>query len=156
MALYDYTPRPASAMAGWFETKRRNDFPAPGIAVPGIEDDDGKLLGLASYGTFRAWPAYKYSVEYSIYIHHECRGRGRGRGLGKRLLAELIDSAIARDLPTMVGGIDLSNEVSIALHEKLGFQPAGVVREAAYKFGKWLDLAFYQKILATPAHPAEP
>jgi len=55
----------------------------------------------------------------------------------------------------MVGGIDLANEASIALHERLGFEPAGVIREAAYKFGRWLDLAFYQKILATPLQPTE-
>lgn len=145
-ALYDYKPRPREAMAGWFDTKRKNDFP-----VIGVEDEDGTLLGFASYGTFRAWPAYKYSVEHSIYIHHACRGRG----LGKRLLAELIEAATARDVHTMVGGIDLSNRASIALHEHLGFQSAGVIRQAAYKFGNWLDLAFYQKILATPAHPTE-
>lgn len=145
-ALYDYKPRTAESMAGWFETKRRNDFP-----VLGIEDEGGRLLGFASYGTFRAWPAYKYSVEHSIYIHHECRGQG----LGRRLLTSLTEAAAARDVHTMVGAIDLSNQASIALHERMGFQPAGVIRQAAYKFGAWLDLAFYQKILDTPVHPTE-
>ena len=145
-ALYDYKPREASSMAGWFEVKRRNGFP-----VLGVEDRQGRLLGFASYGTFRAWPAYKYSVEHSIYIHHECRGMG----LGKLLLGSLIEEATARDVHTMVGGIDLSNQASIALHERLGFQPAGVIKEVAYKFGRWLDLAFYQKVLATPLQPNE-
>ncbi|HEJ1327426.1 GNAT family N-acetyltransferase [Pseudomonas aeruginosa] len=145
-ALYDYKPREASSMVGWFETKRRNGFP-----VLGVEDEQGKLLGFASYGTFRAWPAYKYSVEHSIYIHHECRGMG----LGKHLLSSLIDEATVRDVHTMVGGIDLANQASIALHERLGFEPAGVIKEVAYKFGRWLDLAFYQKVLATPTHPNE-
>ena len=145
-ALYDYKPRPFEAMAAWFDTKRRNGFP-----VIGMEDAQGKLLGFASYGTFRAWPAYKYSVEHSIYIHHE----SRGMGLGRRLLTELIDEAKARDVHTMVGAIDLANQASIVLHERLGFQSAGVIKEAAYKFGNWLDLAFYQKILSTPARPTE-
>jgi L-amino acid N-acyltransferase len=145
-ALYDYKPRPPEAMAAWFETKRKNDFP-----VLGVEDEHGMLLGFASYGTFRAWPAYKYSVEHSIYIHHECRGSG----LGRRLLTELTEEAVKRDVHTMIGGIDLTNRASIALHERLGFQPAGVIKEAAFKFGKWLDLAFYQKLLATPADPTE-
>lgn len=145
-ALYDYKPRPADAMAAWFETKRKNFFP-----VLGVEDEAGKLLGFASYGTFRAWPAYKYTVEHSIYIHHECRGLG----LGRRLLTELIEEAQARDVHTMVGGIDTTNQASIMLHERLAFEPAGVIKEAAYKFGSWLDLAFYQKVLSTPAHPNE-
>ncbi|WP_445658727.1 GNAT family N-acetyltransferase [Achromobacter sp. NCFB-sbj8-Ac1-l] len=145
-ALYDYKPRPPEAMSGWFETKRKHAFP-----VLGLEDESGKLLGFASYGTFRAWPAYKYSVEHSIYIHDACRGQG----LGRRLLTELIEEARARDVHTMVGGIDTTNRASIALHERLGFQPGGVIREVAYKFGNWLDLAFYQKVLSTPAHPNE-
>ncbi|HWK60596.1 MAG TPA: GNAT family N-acetyltransferase [Eoetvoesiella sp.] len=145
-ALYDYRPRPASTMKDWFETKRRNAFP-----VLGFEDEHGKLLGFATYGTFRAWPAYKYSVEHSIYVHHECRGMG----LGRRLLASLIEEAGARDVHTMVGGIDAANEASIALHQHLGFQPAGTIKEAGYKFGRWLDLVFYQKILSSPSHPTE-
>ncbi len=145
-ALYDYKPRPASAMKDWFAAKRHNAFP-----VLGMEDEQGRLLGFASYGTFRAWPAYKYSVEHSIYVHHE----RRGLGLGGKLLASLIEEAGARNVHTMVGGIDAANEASIALHEKLGFQPAGIVKEAGYKFGRWLDLAFYQKILNSPTHPTE-
>lgn len=145
-ALYDYRPRPSSTMKDWFEAKRRNVFP-----VLGIEDEQGKLMGFASYGAFRAWPAYKYSVEHSIYVHHECRGMG----LGRRLLASLIEEAGARDVHTMVGGIDAANEASIALHQHLGFQPAGMIKEAGYKFGRWLDLVFYQKILSSPSHPTE-
>ncbi|MCG7374096.1 N-acetyltransferase family protein [Pseudomonas luteola] len=145
-ALYDYKPREATSMVGWFDTKSRNNFP-----VIGIEDDDGKLLGFASYGTFRAWPAYKYTVEHSIYVDHECRGVG----LGKILLNALINEAIERDVHTMVGGIDLTNQASIALHEQLGFRQVGIIKEAAYKFRRWLDLAFYQRILATPLEPNE-
>jgi len=145
-ALYDYKPREPASMVTWFETKRRNGFP-----VLGIEDDEGRLLGFASYGTFRAWPAYKYSVEHSIYIHHACRGMG----LGGRLLSSLIEAAGAQGVHNMVGAIDHSNQASIALHERHGFQPAGVIREAAYKFGRWLDLAFYQKLLSTPERPTE-
>ena len=145
-ALYDYKPRTAESMIGWFEVKRRNGFP-----VVGVEDNAGKLLGFASYGTFRAWPAYKYSVEHSVYIHHE----SRGKGLGKLLMQKLIDEAIARDVHTMIGGIDTTNRGSIILHERLGFVEAGVIKQAAFKFGQWLDLGFYQRILETPASPTE-
>ncbi len=145
-ALYDYRPRAPETMVSWFATKNSNHFP-----VIGFEDDAGKLMGFASYGAFRAWPAYKYSVEHSIYVH----GDHRGAGLGRRLLEELINIARERDVHTMIGGIDASNLASIALHEKLGFQLAGTIRQAGFKFGRWLDLAFYQLILNTPRHPID-
>ncbi|QJD69065.1 N-acetyltransferase [Xanthomonas campestris pv. badrii] len=143
-ALYDYRPRPPESMVGWFATKRAGGFP-----VIGVEDADGTLMGFASYGTFRAWPAFKYSVEHSIYVHRD----HRGKGLGRVLLQALITAAEARGVHVLVGGIDASNQASIALHEQFGFTHAGTVREAGFKFGRWLDLAFYQRILATPAEP---
>jgi len=145
-ALYDYLPRPASSMGPWFETKRLNGFP-----VIGAESPDGQLLGFASYGTFRAWAAYKYSVEHSVYVHAD----HRGRGLGAMLLRELLARARANDVHVLVGGIDASNTGSILLHESLGFVHAGTIREAGFKFGRWLDLAFYQCILETPEQPKE-
>jgi len=145
-ALYDYKPRTAESMVSWFEAKARGRFP-----VIGIEDEAGTLMGFGSYGTFRAWPAYKYTVEHSIYVDT----RFRGRGLGRALLEAVIAAAIKQDYHVMVGGIDASNLVSIRLHEHLGFTHCGTVAQAGFKFGRWLDLAFYQKILATPAAPVD-
>lgn len=145
-ALYDYKPRPFEAMHAWFGLKRSGGFP-----VIGVEDDDGKLLGFASYGTFRGWPAYKYTVEHSIYIHKD----SRGNGLGRKLLERLIEVAQQNDVHTMIGGIDISNATSIALHQKFGFEHAGTIRQAAFKFGRWLDLGFYQLILETPLQPVD-
>jgi phosphinothricin acetyltransferase len=145
-ALYDYRPRPPESMGPWFQAKEAGGFP-----VIGAEDDGGRLLGFATYGAFRAWPAYKYSVEHSVYVHREHRGQGVGRALLERLIA----AARAQDLHVMVGGIDVENRASIALHESLGFVHAGTVRHAGFKFGRWLDLAFYQLILDTPARPLD-
>ena len=145
-ALYDYKPRTAESMVSWFEAKTRGRFP-----VIGIEDDAGALMGFGSYGTFRAWPAYKYTIEHSIYVD----ARFRGRGLGRKLLEALIAAAIKQDFHVLVGGIDASNTVSIRLHERLGFTHCGTVAQAGFKFGRWLDLAFYQKVLATPAAPVD-
>jgi phosphinothricin acetyltransferase len=108
-------------------------------------------MGFGSYGAFRAWPAYKYTVEHSIYIDY----RFRGRGLGRQLLEAIVDAAISQDYHVMVGGIDAANAVSIRLHERLGFTHCGTVAQAGFKFGRWLDLAFYQKILATPTAPVD-
>jgi L-amino acid N-acyltransferase YncA len=145
-ALYDYRPRSLASMQRWFESKAADNFP-----VLGAVDASGQLLGFASYGTFRAYPAYKYTVEHSVYVQVD----RRGRGIGKELLRELLARAQAQQLHVLVGGIDASNRASIALHEALGFVHAGTIRQAGFKFGRWLDLAFYQLVLATPLSPVD-
>ena len=145
-ALYDYQPRTADSMVAWFAAKAAGNYP-----VIGAVDADGTLLGFASYGPFRAFPAYKYSVEHSIYVHRE----HRGQGLGRALLERLVEAARAQDLHMLVGVIDMANSGSIALHEQLGFRHAGTLQQAGFKFGRWLDVAFYQLILDTPAQPLD-
>jgi len=145
-ALYDYKPRTMEMMTTWFEGKAKGNFP-----VIGIENDAGELMGFGTYDIFRARPAYKYSVEHSVYVDT----RFRGQGVGKRLLQEVIAAAQAQNLHVIVGGIDAANDVSIRLHEALGFTCCGTVKQAGFKFGRWLDLVFYQLILSTPAHPVD-
>ena len=145
-ALYDYRPRTPQSMVGWFDTKRAGRYP-----VIGAVNDAGTLLGLASYGAFRAWPAYKYSVEHSVYVHKD----HRGQGIGMRLMHEAIARARQQQYHVMIGGIDADNRGSIAMHEKLGFVHAGTIRHAGFKFGRWLDLAFYQLTLPTPENPVD-
>ena len=145
-ALYDYKARTRDNMATWFEAKIRGRYP-----VIGVENDAGELMGFASYGSFRAWPAYKYTVEHSVYVD----ARFRGQGVGRVLLRAVIAAAESQGYHVMVGGIDAANAVSIRLHESLGFTPCGIVRHAGFKFGRWLDLAFYQLILRTPAAPVD-
>jgi len=145
-ALYDYKPRTADMIQAWFEAKAKGNFP-----VIGAQADDGELMGFASFGTFRAWPAYKYSVEHSVYVDE----RYRGRGVGRRLLEETIEAARKQDYHVLIGGIDAANKPSIALHERLGFTHCGTIRQTGFKFGRWLDLSFYQLILDTPLHPVD-
>ena len=145
-ALYDYKPRTLDSMAVWFENKRKGNFP-----VIGAVDETGALLGFASYGSFRAWPAYKYSVEHSIYVAVQ----HRGRGLGRLLLQEVINSAREQNYHVLIGGIDSQNNASIQLHKKFGFEHAGTLRQVGFKFGRWLDLDFYQLVLETPLAPAD-
>jgi L-amino acid N-acyltransferase YncA len=144
-ALYEYQARTPESMRAWFKEKEAGVFPVIGAEV------DGVLVGFATYGTFRARAAYKYSVEHSVYVHQA----HRGRGIGKALMVELIAAARAQQYHVLVGGIDIANRTSVALHERLGFTYAGTVRQAAYKFGGWLDLGFYQLILDTPANPVD-
>jgi phosphinothricin acetyltransferase len=145
-ALYDYRPRTMAMIDAWFDAKEKGRYP-----VIGAVDESGRLLGFGSYGTFRAWPAYKYTVEHSVYVDRECRGKG----IGRRLLEAIIERARTQDYHTLIGGIDADNIVSIELHRKLGFTYCGEIRDAGFKFGRWLHLAFYQLILDTPRHPAD-
>lgn len=145
-ALYDYKPRTLQSMQSWFASKREQHFP-----VLGIINSAGKLLGFASWGSFRAFPAYKYTVEHSVYIHPE----HRGCGFSKILMQALIARAQQQQLHVMVGCIDAENTASIQLHQKLGFSHSGTIRQAGFKFGRWLDAAFYQLILSTPSHPQD-
>ncbi|AZN36535.1 GNAT family N-acetyltransferase [Iodobacter ciconiae] len=145
-ALYDYSLRPLASMVDWFADKEANNLP-----VLGIENEAGILLGFASYGAFRVRPAYKYSIEHSIYIQPDYRGQG----LGKKLLLLIIEKAQQQGYHTLIGGIDAENIASIALHQQLGFSHAGTIKQSGFKFGRWLDLVFYQLILATPANPVD-
>ena len=145
-ALYDYKPRVPQSMVPWFETRRTGNFP-----VIGVEDSDGMLLAFGSYGSFRGWPAYKYTVEHSVYVHKD----HRGQGLGRKVMQELIAAARQNDVHAMIGGIDATNAGSIALHARLGFKHVGTLPQVGFKFGRWLDLAFYQLLLDTPAHPLD-
>jgi len=144
-ALYEYEPRSADTIAAWFTAKE-----TAGLPVLGIEDRDGTLAGFATWGPFRPFPAYLHTVEHSVYVDH----RRRRRGVGHALLAALVAEARVRGLHVMVGGIDAANAASIALHRRLGFVHAGTIREAGYKFGRWLDLDFWQLVLASAAPPA--
>lgn len=145
-SLYDYRPRTPEMMVAWFENKRRGSFP-----VIGAVNAAGTLVGFGSYGPFRAFPAYKYSVEHSVYVHKD----HRGQGLGRRLLREVIATATEQEYHTLIGAIDAANAPSVALHRSEGFTHCGTFRQTGYKFGRWLDVDFYQLILATPRCPAD-
>lgn len=146
-ALYDYQPRTMESMVHWFATKQ-----ASGLPVIGLEDAQGQLLGFCSWGSFRAYPAYKYTVEHSVYVHPLHRGEGLGRKLMTLLIAE---ARLRGNVHVMVGAIDAANEGSIALHQSLGFVHAGQMSQVGFKFGRWLDLAFYQLTLQTPLQPSD-
>ena len=145
-SLYDYVPRTMENMVSWFAAKDAGGFP-----VVGAFDESGELLGFGSFGTFRAYPAYKYTVEHSVYV----RDDQRGKGLGRVLVSRLIEEARARDLHAMIGVIDSQNSGSIRLQESLGFVKVGTLPQVGFKFGRWLDADLYQLILETPAEPRD-
>jgi len=137
-ASYDYEPRSSEAQVQWFAAKRAAGFP-----VLVADDGQGRPMGFASYGTFRAWAGYRFTVEHSVYVDEAFRRRG----IASALLTSLAGHAGAQGLHLMVGAIDAANQGSIELHRRLGFEDAGVLREAGYKFERWLDLAFMTRRL---------
>jgi len=142
-AVYDYEPHTPADRKQWYDKKMADGYPVF------VYETDGRVAGFASFGPFRAWAAYRYTIEHSIYVHKDYRKQG----IGPALLQRLIDAADEREYAVMVGGIDASNEQSIRLHEKFGFRHAGTIAKAGYKFGRWLDLAFYQLELKGPKNP---
>ena len=144
-AVYHYKPHTLEMRIAWYEEKLRDGLPVL------VYEQDGKVVGFATYGPFRAWPAYKYTIEHSLYVDKHYRGKR----IGVTLLEELIKTADSNEYATMVAGIDASNQASRLIHEKLAFIHAGTIYKAGYKFGNWLDLSFYQYQLRGPETPTE-
>jgi L-amino acid N-acyltransferase len=136
-AVYDYAPRSLEAQTTWFENKRKECNPV----LVAVEADT--VVGFTSYGPFRPWPAYQHTVENAIYI---APGH-RGRGIGSQLLGPLITIAQQRGHHAMVAGIDAANGASLRLHRKLGFEQVGHFRQVGWKFERWLDLVFLERLL---------
>ena len=144
-AVFEYRPHTLEMRREWFKAKQAASLPVL-VAV-----ESGAVLGFASYGPFRAWPAYKYSVELSVYVDESARGRGIGSDLVRAILA----TARERDLHVVMAGITADNAVSLRLHEKLGFVEVAHIREVGYKFGRWLDLKLLQIVLDGPRQPTD-
>lgn len=137
-ALYEYEPRTDAVIKAWFEGKTEQNYP-----VIGAFTQDGTLMGFATYGRFRPQPAFQYTVEHSVYLNPDYFGQG----IAALLMEEIIRQAKEQGYHVMVGAIDAENSASIRLHEKLGFNAAGLITQSGYKFDRWLDLAFYQLLL---------
>lgn len=144
-AVYDYKPHTLEMRKQWYDTKLQQGFPVF------VAEEEGKIVGFSSIGPFRAWAAYKYSVENSIYV----AASERGRGIAKLLMPPLIEAAQQLNMHTILAGIDASNEASVELHRKFGFEEVAHMKQVGYKFGRWLDLKFLQLVLDTPAQPTE-
>lgn len=141
-ALYEYEPRSRERMELWWTDKAKAGIPVLGLfAGP-------ELAGFATWGPFRSSPAYSHTVEHSVYV----KDSWRGQGLGRSLLQALEPRAAAWGAHLMVGVIDADNLASRRLHEQCGFALAGTLQQCGYKFERWLDVVFYQKILTMHYH----
>ncbi len=121
----------------WFAARQGQGYPV----LVAVEGED--VLGYASYGDFRAFQGYRFTVENSIYV----ASAARGKGAGTALLGALVEHAAANGKHVMVAGIEAGNEVSIRLHARHGFVETARMPELGFKFGRYLDLVFLQKTL---------
>lgn len=144
-AVYDYLPHTLEMRTKWFAQKKADMHPVL------VAEQEGAVAGFASFGPFRPWAAYHYTVENSVHVHPGYRGQG----VGKQLLGTTIERAEKADVHVVIAGIDATNAVSIGLHKSFGFTRAGCFEQVGFKFNRWLDLEFYLLLLQTPAHPAE-
>ena len=146
-AIWNETRVDSANRLAWLADRQRAGHPVL-VAV----DEAGGVLGYASFGDWRPWDGYRHTVEHSVYV----RVDRRGNGIGEALMLALIERARSVGKHVMVAGIEAGNTGSIRLHEKLGFEQVGRLKEVGAKFGAWLDLAFLQLRLDVRAAPDRP
>ena len=108
-----------------------------------IEENTGELQGYAYASPWKARSAYRYTVETSIYL----APAWQGCGLGQTLYQTLIQQLKAQGIHSVIGILALPNPASVRLHEKLGFQPVGQIKDAGFKFDRWIDVGYWQLML---------
>lgn len=136
-AVYRDEPADLEDRRRWWRDRREQGYPVL------VAADDTGVVGFASFGDFRPWPGYRYTVEHMVYV----RAGRRGNGVGRSLMLALIARAVTLDKHVMVAGVDAGNAASIRFHERLGFERVAHFREVGFKFGRWLDLVFLQHLL---------
>ena len=125
------------------------DHAAAGHAVLVAETDAG-IVGYASFGTWRKKSGYRLTVDDSVYV----RDGHQGAGIGLALLTELVRLARAGGFHVMIADIEAGNAGSVRLHERLGFQKCGTIREVGTKYGRWLDVTVMRLELSSAPPPA--
>jgi phosphinothricin acetyltransferase len=132
---FDVTPLEPEQRRGWFDDHRGGRHRLL------IAEEHGDVVGYATTSRWRPKAAYNTTVEATVYVRHDARGRG----IGRQLYGALFDAIASEDVHTIVAGIALPNDASVALHERCGFSQVGVFREVGLKFDRFWDVAWFQK-----------
>jgi phosphinothricin acetyltransferase len=136
-AVYSEAPVEVEDRAHWMAGRQAQGYPVL------VADLDGTVIGFSTFGDFRAWPGYRFTVEHSVHVAEGWRGRGAGAPL----VRALFPLAAALGKHVMVAGVDADNAGSIRFHARLGFERVAHFREVGFKFGRFLDLVFLQRRL---------
>jgi L-amino acid N-acyltransferase YncA len=138
-AVYYEQPVTLEDRVQWWKTRTAQGFPVL------VATDSSGVLGFSTFGDFRSWPGYRFTVEHTVHV----RADMRGRGIGGELVSALFPRAEALGMHVMIAGADAANVASIRFHERLGFGKVGHLREVGRKFDRWLDLVFLQRWIGT-------
>jgi L-amino acid N-acyltransferase YncA len=136
-AIWNETVSDLEGRRSWWRERTARGFPVL------VAEMGGAVAGYASYGDFRPFQGYRYTVENSVYVRKD----QRGKGIAAALMKALVREAQAQRLHVMVAGIEAGNLASIRLHEGCGFREVARMPEVGFKFGRWLDLVLMQKML---------
>lgn len=139
-AVYINEPQTLKEKKQWYIERHLAGYPLL------VYEEEGVVAGFATYCQFRPYPGYNFTMEHSVYVHKA----HYQKGIATILMRELIRIAEVQGVKTLVAGIDGNNIGSVKAHEKLGFEYAGTIKNAGTKFGRWLDLVFYQLHLTGP------
>ena len=142
-AIWNEQPVDLANRQAWFTARQAQQYPI----LVAVENDE--VTGYASFGDWRPFEGFRYSVEHSVYVRND----QRGKGLGPRLMQALIERARSCGKHVMVAAIESGNLASVHLHERLGFITTGHMPQVGIKFGRWLDLTFMQLTLNPGAEP---
>ena len=136
-----YTERPVTLddRVAWWNARVAQGYPVL------VATDSTGVIGFASFGDFRAWPGYRFTVEHSVHV----RDDRRGGGVGTALMRVLLVRAAALGKHVMIAGVDADNQASLQFHERLGFRRVAHFSQVGFKFDRWLDLVFLQRFLDT-------
>ena len=135
VATFDLNPKSMAEWELWFAAHNVENHPLI------VAEEDGRAVGYASLSSYREKEAYRTTVELSLYIHKDYRRRG----IATALMKAILDMAKADDtIHTVVSVITAENDTSIALHEKFGFIPCGVIHDVGIKFGRYLSIANFE------------
>lgn len=142
-ATFEISPIDSAEMVKRME-KIQHEFNLPWLVL----EDQNQVVGYAYATQWKARVAYSKTTETSIYLHKD----HGGKGYGLPLYSELMHQLKALGYHAIIGGMSLPNEASRALHDKLGFQKIGEFREVGYKFDRWIDVGYWELVLATDNH----
>jgi L-amino acid N-acyltransferase YncA len=136
-AIYTEQPATLEDRVAWWNLRVAQGYPVL-VAL-----DATGVIGFASFGDFRTWPGYKFTVEHTVHV----RADRRGQSVGTALMTPLLDRAAAVGKHVLIAGVDAGNQPSLRFHERLGFTQVAHFRQVGFKFDRWLDLIFLQRFL---------
>ncbi len=143
-AIYNERPTTPEERIAWWRMRQEQGYPVL------VAADGGSVAGFGTFGDFRPWPGYRFTVEGTIHINSSARGQG----IGTEILKTLIIRADALGKHTMIAGVDSENTASLRFLERFGFERRAYLQEVGYKFDRFLDLILLQYWITPPSNNA--